>query len=323
MDFVEPILKPSNARLVCYPIVHHEAWKMYKNAFSCIWRAEEIDLTQDLNDWNEKMNDDERTFIKFILSFFAASDGIVNENVLSNFGAEVQFNEHRSFFGLQIVMENVHSETYALLIQTYVKEEAERIALFNSMENNPFIEKKAQWAFFWMDASNSEFCDRVIAFACVEGIFFSASFCAIFYLKKRGLMPGLSFSNELISRDEGMHTAFGCLIHNKHLIRPSTRVLEIVISAVELECEFIRDSLKVDLIGMNKKEMIEYVKFVADRLLMDLGESKHFNAKNPFDWMDLISIDGKSNMFERRIGEYSLCDGSGMKRGKFDENVDF
>lgn len=320
--FQEPILTPSNNRLVCYPIIYREAWRMYKNAFASIWKAEEVDMTQDVVDWNTKMGNDERQFIKFVLAFFAASDGIVNENISCNFGCEVQIFEFRSFLGLQVTVENVHSETYSLLVQTLVLDEDERMHLFQSVVTHEFIKRKAEWAFSYMDSTQAEFKDRIVAFACVEGIFFSASFCAIFWLKKRGLMPGLAFSNELISRDEGMHTQFACLMH-RTLERPCSRVAEIIQSAVELECEFVTDALKVPLIGLNSASMCDYVKFCGDRLLTDLGEKAIYGTTNPFPWMELISIDGKTNFFEKRVGEYSSSDGSRLKRGKIDEECDF
>ena len=289
--------------------------------FDSLWKPEEIDLTQDLVDW-ERLSKFERQFIKIQLSFFAASDGIVNENISNNFLSEVQWMEHRCFLGLQVAVENVHSETYALLIQAYVPEEVERMHLFRAVENNTLVRRKAEWAFKYMDATNSPFRDRIVAFVCVEGIFFSAAFCAIFWLKKRGLMPGLAYSNELISRDEGLHTAFGCLMYSE-LTTKSSRVGEIVREAVELECAFVRDSLVEPLIGMNSVQMCQYVEYVADRVMVDLGEPPIFHTANPFDWMELISVDGKTNFFEKRVGEYAKVSGSRLKRGKMMVDMDF
>ena len=271
---------------------------------ACFWTAEEIDLHQDLNDWNTKLNKDEKYFIKHILAFFAASDGIVNENLAENFVNEVQYSEAKFFYGFQIMMENIHSETYSLLIDTYVKDEGEKTKLFQAIEIFPAIKKKAEWALKWIDSDS--FAERLIAFAAVEGIFFSGSFCSIFWLKKRGLMPGLTFSNELISRDEGVHCDFAVHLHNNHLINkvPKERIEEILLDALQIEKEFITESLPVSLIGMNAKLMTQYLEFVTDRLLVELECEKKHNVTNPFDFMDMISLQGKTNFFEKRVSEY-------------------
>jgi ribonucleoside-diphosphate reductase beta chain len=268
------------------------------------WTAEEIDLSQDLNDWNNKLNDEERYFIKHILAFFAASDGIVNENLAENFVNEVQYAEAKFFYGFQIMMENIHSETYSLLIDTYVKDETERDELFNALEIFPAIKKKADWALKWIESDS--FAERLIAFAAVEGIFFSGAFCSIYWLKKRGLMPGLTFSNELISRDEGVHCDFAVHLHNHHLVNkvPKTRIREIIVDALKIEREFITESLPVSLIGMNAGLMTQYLEFVADRLLVELGCDREYNTSNPFDFMDMISLQGKTNFFEKKVAEY-------------------
>jgi ribonucleoside-diphosphate reductase beta chain len=268
------------------------------------WTAEEIDLSQDLNDWNNKLNNEERFFIKHILAFFAASDGIVNENLAENFVNEVQYAEAKFFYGFQIMMENIHSETYSLLIDTYVKDEAEKDELFNALEVFPAIKKKAEWALKWIESDS--FAERLIAFAAVEGIFFSGAFCSIYWLKKRGLMPGLTFSNELISRDEGVHCDFAVHLHNHHLVNkvPKARIKEIIIDALNIEREFITESLPVSLIGMNAVLMTQYLEFVADRLLVELGCEREYNTSNPFDFMDMISLQGKTNFFEKKVAEY-------------------
>ena len=293
MPQVEPILKENKDRFVIFPIQHHDIWEWYKKSEASFWTAEEIDLHQDLTDWTEKLTDDERYFIKHILAFFAASDGIVNEN-----------SEAKFFYGFQIMMENIHSETYSLLIDTYVKDEAEKDKLFNAIENFPAIKKKADWALKWIESPS--FAERLIAFAAVEGIFFSGAFCSIFWLKKRGLMPGLTFSNELISRDEGVHADFAVHLHNKHLINkvPKERIREIIVDALNIEREFITESLPASLIGMNSKLMSQYLEFVADRLLLELNCEKEYNTSNPFDFMDMISLQGKTNFFEKRVSEY-------------------
>ena len=308
----EPILKENKDRFVLFPIKHDEVWKMYKKAEASFWTAEEIDLSHDTKDW-ERMSDNERHFVKHVLAFFAASDGIVNENLAVNFIREVQIPEARCFYGFQIMIENIHSETYSLLIDTYIKDAAEKDKLFKAMETVPCVQKKAEWALRWISKKNSSFAERLVAFAAVEGIFFSGSFCSIFWLKKRGLMPGLSFSNELISRDEGLHCDFACLLYNMLQNKLSTeRVQEIIGDAVTIEKEFVSDSLPVDLIGMNSKMMCQYIEFVADRLLVALGYKKLFNASNPFDFMELISLQGKTNFFEKRVGEYQKA---GVKNG--------
>jgi len=301
---IEPILKENPNRFVLFPIKHDDIWKFYKLQEACFWTAEEIDLSADLADWANKLNDNERHFVKHVLAFFAASDGIVNENLAENFVAEVQYTEAKFFYGFQIMMENIHSETYSLLIDTYIKDTKEKDYLFNAIENMPCVKKKADWAMRWIEEGS--FAERIVAFAAVEGIFFSGSFCSIFWLKKRGLMPGLSFSNELISRDEGMHCDFACLLYNDHIeykLDP-TVVREIIVDAVTIEKEFVSDALPVNLIGMNADLMCQYIEFVADRLLVALKQPKVFNAENPFPWMDMISLQGKTNFFEKRVGDY-------------------
>jgi len=299
----EPILKENKDRFVLFPIQKNDIWQFYKKAEASIWTAEEIDLSQDLKDWNN-LNDGERHFISHVLAFFAASDGIVNENLAENFLSEVQYTEAKFFYGFQIAIENIHSETYSLLIDTYVKDPSEKSKLFNAIETIPCVKKKADWALRWID--NGSFAERLIAFAAVEGIFFSGSFCSIFWLKKRGLMPGLTFSNELISRDEGLHCDFACLIYNEHLVNqlPKETVTEIIRDAVEIEKEFVTDAIPVKLIGMNAELMCQYIEFVADRLLSELECDKIYNTTNPFDFMDMISLQGKTNFFEKRVAEY-------------------
>ena len=303
---IEPILQESgdSDRFVLFPIQHNDIWAMYKDQQASIWTAEEIDLSADIADWENKLNDNERYFIKHILAFFAASDGIVNENLAENFLSEVQYTEAKFFYGFQVMMENVHSETYSLLIDTLIKDKTEKDYLFKAIENIPCVAKKAEWALRWID--NGTYAERLIAFAAVEGIFFSGSFCSIFWLKKRGLMPGLTFSNELISRDEGMHCDFACLLYTEHLVNkidPAV-VRDIIRDAVEIEKEFICDALPVKLIGMNSDSMSQYIEFCADRLLLELGNEKIFNTENPFEFMELISLQGKTNFFEKRVGEY-------------------
>ena len=301
---VEPILKENKDRFVIFPIKHHDLWEWYKKCEASFWTAEEIDLHQDLTDWKTKLNDDERYFIKHILAFFAASDGIVNENLAENFVNEVQYSEAKFFYFFQIMMENIHSETYSLLIDTYVKDDAEKDKLFNAIETFPAIKKKADWALKWIESDS--FAERLIAFAGVEGIFFSGAFCSIFWLKKRGLMPGLTFSNELISRDEGVHCDYAVHLHNNHLVNkvPKERITEILTDALEIEKEFITESLPVSLIGMNAKLMTQYLEFVTDRLLVELNCDKVYNSTNPFEFMDMISLQGKTNFFEKRVSEY-------------------
>ncbi|KAF9315365.1 Ribonucleotide-diphosphate reductase (RNR), small subunit [Podila horticola] len=301
----EPILRPNPRRFVLFPIKFHEVWQMYKKAEASFWTAEEVDLSKDVHDWENKLSDDERYFVSHILAFFAASDGIVNENLLERFSNEVQIPEARCFYGFQIMIENVHSEMYSLLIDTYVKEPSQRDHLFDAIDTIPCIRKKAAWAMKWISDSNSTFAERLVAFAAVEGIFFSGSFASIFWLKKRGLMPGLTFSNELISRDEGLHTDFACLLFSLLRSRPDQkRVNAIIIEAVSIEQEFLTDALPVKLIGMNATLMKQYIEFVADRLLVALGNPKHYNVENPFDFMDLISLQGKTNFFEKRVSDY-------------------
>lgn len=321
----EPILKENKDRFVLFPIQHNDIWEYYKKAEASFWTAEEIDLSQDLKDWSNTMNDDEKHFIKHVLAFFAASDGIVNENLAENFVAEVQYTEAKFFYGFQIAVENIHSETYSLLIDTYVKDPKEKDYLFNAIETMDCVKKKADWALRWIDEGS--FAERLVAFAAVEGIFFSGSFCSIFWLKKRGLMPGLSFSNELISRDEGLHCDFACLLYTSHIKNqlPQETVQEIIKDAVEIEKEFVTDALPVKLIGMNADLMCQYIEFVADRLLGELGCEKVYNSSNPFDFMEMISLQGKTNFFEKRVGEYQkagVMDGDSGK-SKFSLDEDF
>jgi ribonucleoside-diphosphate reductase beta chain len=312
----EPILKENKNRFVLFPIKHQDIWEMYKKAEASFWTAEEIDLNPDLQDWENKLNDDEKHFIKHVLAFFAASDGIVNENLAVNFMNEVQYPEARCFYGFQIMMENIHSETYSLLIDSYIKDTKEKDRLFHSIDTLPCVGKKADWAIKWI--GNGTFAERLIAFAAVEGIFFSGSFCSIFWLKKRGLMPGLTFSNELISRDEGLHCDFACLLYSQlENPLPQEKVTSIIANAVAIEKEFVSDALPVRLIGMNADMMCQYIEFVADRLLVSLGCPKAFNATNPFDFMELISLQGKTNFFEKRVAEYQK---SGVM-GKKEDNV--
>lgn len=311
----EPLLRENKNRFVLLPIHYPDIWQMYKKAEASFWTAEEIDLSQDLKDW-ENMNNDEKHFIKHVLAFFAASDGIVNENLAINFMNEVQYPEARCFYGFQIMMENIHSETYSLLIDTYVKDSTEKNYLFNAIETVPCVAKKAEWALRWIGSGN--FAERLIAFAAVEGIFFSGSFCSIFWLKKRGLMPGLSFSNELISRDEGLHCDFACLLYTNHLINrlPEEQVVAIITDAVSIEQEFVSEALSVSLIGMNAELMKQYIEYVADRLLVELGCKKYYNATNPFDFMEMISLQGKTNFFEKRVAEYQKA---GVMNDKADQ----
>ena len=293
----------------------NQIWNMYKKAEASFWTAEEIDLANDLKDW-ENLNANERHFVSHILAFFAASDGIVNENLAANFATEIQSPEARCFYGFQIAVENIHSETYSLLIDTYIKNGEEKQHLLNAIETVPCVQRKARWALQWCERDNASFAERCVAFAAVEGIFFSGSFCAIFWLKKRGLMPGLCFSNELISRDEGLHCDFACLLYRKLINQlPEARITEIVTNAVEIEKEFVSDALPVELIGMNSKLMCNYIEFCADRLLAELGCARHYNATNPFEWMEMISLQGKTNFFEKRVGEYAKS-GVGVEADK-------
>ncbi len=323
---VEPILKENKDRFVIFPIKHHDLWEWYKKCEASFWTAEEIDLHQDLTDWTTKLNDDERYFIKHILAFFAASDGIVNENLAENFVNEVQYSEAKFFYGFQIMMENIHSETYSLLIDTYVKDDKEKDQLFRAIEVFPAIKKKADWALKWIESDS--FAERLIAFAAVEGIFFSGAFCSIFWLKKRGLMPGLTFSNELISRDEGVHCDFAVHLHNNHLVSkvPKERITHILTNALDIEKEFITESLPVSLIGMNAKLMTQYLEFVTDRLLDQFGCEKEFNVSNPFDFMDMINLQGKTNFFEKRVSEYQkagVLNNDKKEESNFDLDDDF
>jgi len=304
---VEPLLQEDDNRYVMFPIKDQDIWKMYKKQEDLFWRAEEIDLSKDLKHW-EGLNDDERRFISMILAFFAASDGIVLENLGTRFMGEIQLSEARAFYGLQIAMENIHSITYSTLIDTYIKDKTEKEKLFNALNEYPCIKKKGEWAIKWINDKRSSFATRLVAFACVEGIFFSGAFCSIFWLKKRGLMPGLTFSNELISRDEALHTEFAVLLHNK-LEKPlkKQKIHEIIKESVEIETEFINEALSCRLIGMNQMLMQQYIEFVADRLSLQLGGDKIYESKNPFDWMENISIEKKTNFFEARVSEYSLA----------------
>ena len=308
----EVLLRENKDRFVILPINYPRVWEMYKKHEASFWTSEEIDLSGDAQDW-AKLNDGERHFISHILAFFAASDGIVNENLAVNFMSEVQLPEARCFYGFQIMMENIHSETYAQLIDTYIKDPQEKYRLFHAIETVPAVQKKAEWALRWIE--NGSFAERLVAFAAVEGIFFSGSFCSIFWMKKRGLMPGLTFSNELISRDEGLHCEFACLLYSmlEHTKLSQEQVFAIIGDAVKIEKEFVSESLPVDLIGMNAKLMQQYIEFVADRWLGELGYPKMFNATNPFDFMEMISLQGKTNFFEKRVGDYQK---SGVMSGK-------
>jgi ribonucleoside-diphosphate reductase beta chain len=307
----ELLLKENKDRFVLLPINYPKVWEKYKQHEASFWTAEEIDLSADMKDWGN-LNDGERHFITHVLAFFAASDGIVNENLAVNFMSEVQLPEARCFYGFQIMMENIHSETYALLIDTYVKDPSEKDRLFHAIETVPAVKKKAEWALRWIE--NGNFAERLVAFAAVEGIFFSGSFCSIFWLKKRGLMPGLTFSNELISRDEGLHCEFACLLYSMLENKlPQEQVHTIIRDAVSIEKEFIIEALPVALIGMNSKLMAEYIEFVADRWLSELGYTKIYNTANPFDFMEMISLQGKTNFFEKRVGDYQKA---GVMSGK-------
>lgn len=315
----EPILSENKNRFVIFPIQHSDIWDWYKKQEASFWIAEEIDLHQDVTDWKTKLNDDERYFVKHILAFFAASDGIVNENLAENFVNEVQYSEAKFFYGFQIMMENIHSEMYSLLIDTLVEDDAEKAELFNALELFPAIKKKADWALKWIESDS--FAERLIAFAAVEGIFFSGAFCSIFWLKKRGIMPGLATSNEFISRDEGLHRDFACHLHNEHLINkvPVERITQIIVEALDIEREFITESLPVKLIGMNSKLMSEYLEFVTDHLLDTLNCPKVYGTPNPFDFMDMISLEGKTNFFEKRVSEYKKA---GVGESQEDHNID-
>ncbi len=302
----EPLLTENPNRYVMFPIQDIDIWNSYKKQMDCFWRAEEIDFSKDMAHW-EKLNDNERMFIKMILAFFAASDGIVLENLAQRFMSDVQLPEARAAYGFQIMIENIHSEVYSLLIDTYIKNEEEKHKLFTALDNYPCIKKKADWALKWINDKRSSFATRLVAFACVEGIFFSGAFCSIYWLKKRGLMPGLTFSNELIARDEGMHTEFAVLLYTKMQRKmKKARIYDIIKDAVTIEKEFICEALPCRLIGMNAKLMSQYIEFVADRLVVQLGYEKIYNTANPFDFMEMISLEGKTNFFEKRVGDYSL-----------------
>lgn len=326
MQQKEWLLEENPNRFVLFPIQHSDIWEMRKRAIASFWTADEIDLASDLVDWRDKLNDNERHFIKHVLAFFAASDGIVNENLAVNFYNEVQIPEARSYYAAQIQIEDIHSETYSLLIDTYIQDAKEKDALFHAIDTLPCVQKKAQWALNWI-GSQASFAERLVAFAVVEGIFFSGSFCAIYWLKKRGLMAGLTFSNELISRDEGTHCDFACLLYAKLQNRLSeARIHDIVSKAVEIEKEFVSDALPVSLLGMNAESMCEYIEFVANRLLVELGYSKLYpNARNPFSWMDMISLQGKTNFFEKRVGDYQKAGvmNSNSTANAFSQDEDF
>ena len=318
----EPLLTEDESRYVMFPIKDNDIWDMYKKQVDCFWRAEEIDLTKDHKDW-VSLTQDEQYYIKMIIAFFAGSDGIVLENLGLRFMSEVQLAEARAFYGFQIAMENIHSEVYSLLIDTYIKDELDKDRLFRALDNFPCIAKKGEWAKKWIGDKRSSFAVRLIAFACVEGIFFSGAFCSIYWLKKRGKMPGLTFSNELISRDEALHTEFAVLLYKKMLRKvKKARVVEIIKEAVAIEQEFICEALPCRLIGMNSQLMSQYIEFVADRLIVQLGYDKIYNSTNPFDWMEMISIEGKTNFFEKRVGEYALAT-KDKTADMFDFNSDF
>jgi ribonucleotide reductase beta subunit family protein with ferritin-like domain len=319
---VEPILEPNDGRFVMFPIQHQDVWNLYKKQVDCFWRAEEVDLSKDLVDW-DKLNPDEQKFISMVLAFFAASDGIVLENLAVRFMSDVQIAEARSFYGFQIAMENIHSEMYSLLIDTYIKDSEEKDRFFNAIENFPCIAKKANWAKKWIGDNRSSFAVRLVAFAAIEGIFFSSSFASIYWIKKRGLMPGLTFSNELISRDEALHTEFAILLYGKLQKKlPKKRIQEIIQEAVEIEKEFITESIPCRMIGMNATLMTQYIEFVADRLSVQLGYDKIYHATNPFDFMELISVESKVNFFERTNSEYALANKT-VGEGIFEMNMDF
>ena len=317
----ETILAENPNRFTLFPIKHNEIWKMYKKAEACFWTAEEMDLSKDKNDW-ETLQDNERYFIKNILAFFAGADGIVGENLLENFSTEIQIPEARCFYGFQIAIENIHAEVYSLLIEKFISDESEKTTLFEAITEIDCIKKKADWALKWFSRENS-FAERLVAFATVEGIFFSGSFCAIFWLKKRGLMPGLTFSNELISRDEGMHTDFAVLLYSMLDNKLSKeKIYNIISDAVEIEKNFINDSISCAMIGMNTKLMSQYIEYVADRLIFQLGYPKLFNSQNPFNFMQLISMENKTNFFEKRVGEYSLANVK-IDKDAEDDDIDF
>jgi ribonucleotide reductase beta subunit family protein with ferritin-like domain len=322
LEKTEEILQENPGRFVVLPIEYPKVWEEYKKQQASFWTAEEIDLSADFTDW-KNLNEKEQHFVKMVLAFFAASDGIVNENLAMKFSNEVQITEARAFYGFQIAMENIHSETYSLLIDTYIKDSAEKNHLLGAIDTIPVVRKKADWALKWINDDNS-FAERLVAFACVEGILFSGSFCAIYWLKKRGLMPGLTFSNELISRDEGLHTDFACLLYSMLENQLPVEHVEMIIrGAVEVEREFICESLNCELIGMNAGLMSKYIEFVADRLLVCLGCEKIYHSENPFDWMELISMQGKTNFFEKRVGEYQKAGVMGGNDAAFSIEEDF
>lgn len=323
-DQGEPLLTPNPNRFVLFPIKYNEVWQMYKKAEASFWTAEEVDLSKDVDHWEHRLTDDERFFISRVLAFFAASDGIVNENLCVRFSKEVQVAEVRCFYGFQIMIENIHSEMYSLLIDTYIRDPAQRDFLFRAIETIPCVARKAEWAMKWIESRTSSFGERLIAFAAVEGIFFSGSFASIFWLKKRGMLPGLTFSNELISRDEGLHCDFACLLV-RHLQRPPSpaTIRDIITEAVTIEQEFLTDALPVALIGMNCQMMCRYIEFVADRLLVALNCPKHYGSENPFDFMDLISLQGKTNFFEKKVGEYQKSGVMNSNEKVFTTEADF
>jgi len=319
---VEPLLVPDDNRYVMFPICHDDIWQMYEKQIDCFWRPQEIDLTKDIGHWNA-LTKDEKTFISMILAFFAASDGIVLENLAVRFMREVQLSEARAFYGFQIAMENIHSHTYSLLIETYIKNNVEKERLFRAMEYFPCIQKKALWAQKWINDNNSDFGLRLVAFACIEGIFFSGAFCSIFWLKERGIMPGLTFSNELISRDEALHCEFAILLYSKLVNKVEDQLIyQVIKEAVEIETEFICEALPCRLIGMNSKLMTQYIQFVADRLSLQLGYEKIYHASNPFAFMQLISLERKTNFFEHTVSEYALANKT-IDSDIFEFNEDF
>lgn len=323
MANLEPILVPNKDRFVIFPIKHHDIWDWYKKQEASFWTAEEVDLEQDVIDWNTKLTHDEKYFIKHILAFFAASDGIVNENLAENFISEVQYPEAKFFYGFQLMMEQIHSEVYSLLIDTYIDNDKEKDELFRAIEIFPAITEKAEWALKWIESDS--FAERLIAFSAVEGIFFSGAFCSIFWMKKRGLLPGLTFSNELINRDEGLHADFAVHLHQNHIVNKVSkeRITEILTNALDIEREFITESLPVSLIGMNSKLMTQYLEFVTDRLLVEYGCEKVYNTTNPFDFMEMISLEGKTNFFEKRVSEYQKAGVKSGGTGSIAFDVDF
>ena len=320
--FTEPLLTPENSRYVMFPIKDNDIWNMYKKQIDCFWVVQEVDLSKDLNDWNT-LSGDEQKFISMVLAFFSSSDGIVMENLAVRFMNDVQLSEARAFYGFQIAMENIHSEMYSTLIDTYIKDLGERDQLFNAIDRYPCIAKKADWAKKWINDTRSSFATRLVGFAVVEGIFFSSAFASIYWIKKRGLMPGLTFSNQLISRDEALHTEFAVLLYNKLQKKLSKqKMAEIITEAVEIEKEFITEAIPCKMIGMNSKMMIQYIEFVADRLLVQLGYEKIYNSANPFDFMELISMETKVNFFERTNSEYALANKT-VDENVFNMNADF